>query len=266
LRIRSIKPIHIQVNNNNDQENEDEHDKPYFDDAIDKYYDRPNNETFENMTYPEYFKNYNIKNQPPATNSRLYVTQDLKKRFVIKRKKLLLLRFTNYKINDGEPFFFQHLITKIPVRSQSELLGNYTNFRERFQNEYPTRYQQTLNKLSNSSLITKTALSKAFNKAIESVLEDLDKNELWDIIYNQLILLEKPSPILTSTLNLDEEQYEIYNILCNSWDPEQENKYPYFFMTGSAGTGKSFMILHITNMLKSKNIKYTLLSSTRVSA
>ena len=37
-------------------------------------------------------------------------------------------------------------------------------------------------------------------------------------------------------------------------------------MTGSAGTGKSFMIHHITNMLKSKNIKYTLLSPTGVSA
>jgi ATP-dependent exoDNAse (exonuclease V) alpha subunit len=155
---------------------------------------------------------------------------------------------------------------KIPARSQNELLGNFSNFRERFQNEYPIRYQQTLSKLSNSSLITKTIISDAFKKAIESALKDLDKNELWDIIYNQLILLERPPLTLTSTLTLDQEQYQTYNILCNSWGPEQENKHPYFFMTGSAGTGKSFMIHHITNMLKSKNIKYTLLSPTGVSA
>ena len=251
--------------NNNDEESEDEYDKPYFDDAIDKYYDRPNNEIFKNITYPEYFKNYNITTKPPGINSKLYTTQDSKNRFVTKIKKPLLLRFTHYKVDDGKPFFFQHLIMKIPVYSQSELLGNYTNFRERFQNKYPVRYQQILNKLSNSSLITKTALSDAFKKTIESVLENLDKSELWNIIYNQLILLEKPSLTSISTLTLDEEQYEIYNILCNSWGSEQENKYPYFFMTGSAGTGKSFMIHHITNMLESKNIKYILLFSTGVS-
>src|SRR5688572_13405974 len=103
---------------------------------------------------------------------------------------------------------------------------------------YPIKYQQALAKLSNSSLISKSTFSEAFKKTITLALADLDKNEIWDIIYKQLILLKKPSSTVTSTLILDNEQYNAYNILCNSWGPKHENKYPYFFMTGSAGTGK----------------------------
>src|ERR1044071_411900 len=135
--------MQIHERENENEENENEQDKPYFDDAIDKYFDRPRNDTFENMTYPDYFKNYNIKNNSSKINSESHTTQDLKNRLVTKRKKPHLLRFTNYRIDDGEPFFFQHLIMKIPTRSQNELLRNCSNFRERFQYEYPERYQQT---------------------------------------------------------------------------------------------------------------------------
>ena len=77
---------------------------------IDKYFDRPRNDVFEEMSYPDYFRNYNIANKPPGPNSKLYVARDLKNRVVIRRTKPLLLRFMNYKVDDGEPFFFQHLI------------------------------------------------------------------------------------------------------------------------------------------------------------
>ena len=75
-------------------------------DAIDKYFDRPRNDVFEEMSYPDYFRNYNIANKPPGLNSKLYVAKDLKNRVVIRRTKPLLLRFMNYKVDDGEPFFF----------------------------------------------------------------------------------------------------------------------------------------------------------------
>ena len=47
---------------------------------------------------------------------------------------------------------------------------------------------------------------------------------------------------------------------------QQKNKYPYFFITGSAGTGKSFMINLITNDLNNKKSKYLLLAPTGVAA
>ncbi|CAJ0914914.1 5124_t:CDS:2, partial [Entrophospora sp. SA101] len=66
---------------------------------------------------------------------------------------------------------------------------------------YPMRYQQALTRLAHSSLISKNQFSEAFGKAIVSVLADLDKDDLWDIIYQQLMSLEKPSSSkLTSIL------------------------------------------------------------------
>jgi Cdc6-like AAA superfamily ATPase len=48
--------------------------------------------------------------------------------------------------------------------------------------------------------------------------------------------------------------------------PESEGKHPYFFMSGSAGTGKTFMTLKVVDMVKSKKINYLLLTPTGVAA
>jgi hypothetical protein len=271
LRIRSVKPIYIQTqgynnNANDDGNNEDEDENPYFDDAIDKYFERPNNDIFKNLTYPDYFRNYNIGNKPPRPNSKLYWTKDQKNRYVIQRTKPLLLRFTNYHVDDGEPYFYQHIIMKQPAYSERNLLGGCSSFRERFRMLYPIRYEQTVSKLKQSSITSKTQLSESFKRVIKSVLSDMRKNELWDIIYEQLISLERPFSQITSTLTLDNDQYNIYNTLTNAWGFENESKHPYFFMTGSAGTGKTFMTLKIVNMLNGKNIEYLLMAPTGVAA
>ena len=56
------------------------------------------------------------------------------------------------------------------------------------------------------------------------------------------------------------------NVLTNSWRKQEFSKHPYFFLTGSAGTGKSFMIHQIKNFLTSKNYKYLLIALTGVAA
>nr|CAG8637554.1 1436_t:CDS:2 [Entrophospora candida] len=234
LRIRSVKPVHMQIEEQQDDDEDEDEEKPYFDDAIDKYFDRPSNELFENLTYPEYFQRFKVGGRPPGRTCKLYLTRDLKNRFVAERTKPLLVRFTNYNVDDGEPFFYQHLIMKHAVRSEVDLLGGFTSYRDRFRSLYPIRYEQAVLRLSKSSVAGKFQLSEAFKRVIEHVLTDLQKNDLWDVIYNQLISLEKPSLRTASTLMLDHDQYKIYNTLCNSWGPECENKYPYFFMTGSA--------------------------------
>jgi Cdc6-like AAA superfamily ATPase len=62
------------------------------------------------------------------------------------------------------------------------------------------------------------------------------------------------------------DQYKIYNIITNSWEQKEFSKHPYFFLTGSAGTGKSFMIQQIVEFLKTKHIKYLLIAPTGVAA
>ncbi|CAJ0908629.1 16332_t:CDS:2 [Entrophospora sp. SA101] len=94
---------------------------------------------------------------------------------------------------------------KIPAHSQSEL-ATWGVFKfqgevpEHVSNEIPASFDQTGSQFT--------------DKAIISVLADLDKNDLWDIIYQQFMTLEKPSSSkLTSILMFDNEQYRVYDIL-----------------------------------------------------
>ncbi|GET55929.1 AAA family ATPase [Rhizophagus irregularis DAOM 181602=DAOM 197198] len=63
-----------------------------------------------------------------------------------------------------------------------------------------------------------------------------------------------------------EDQYKVFNILINNWEQREHSKHPYFFLTSSAGTGKSFMIQQIVNFLINRNIKYLLMAPTGVAA
>ena len=68
-------------------------------------------------------------------------------------------------------------------------------------------------------------------------------------------------------LNLPEDQLRVLSTISNTLGPKQQkNKYPYFFITGSAGTGKSFIIKIITEDLKRKGSNYLLLAPTGVAA
>src|SRR5215469_16499968 len=89
-----------------------------------------------------------------------------------------------------------------------------------------------------------------------------------NIIGNQLINLIHQPNISTrfSSMVLSEDQYKIFNIITNSWGQREFSKHPYFFLTGSAGTGKSFMIQQIVNFLTTKHIKYLLIAPTGVAA
>jgi len=78
----------------------------------------------------------------------------------------------------------------------------------------------------------------------------------------------KLTPIFlqNAMLNLPEEQYILYNIIISNLGPLQSKKYPFFFITGSGGTGKSFMTRLIINWIKSQNKTYLLTAPTGIVA
>ena len=67
-------------------------------------------------------------------------------------------------------------------------------------------------------------------------------------------------------MTFSDDQYKIFNILINNWKEKKYSKHPYYFLTGSAGTGKSFMIQQIITYLTNRNIKYLLMAPTGVAA
>jgi ATP-dependent DNA helicase PIF1 len=67
-------------------------------------------------------------------------------------------------------------------------------------------------------------------------------------------------------LNLPDEQYILYNTIVANLGPLKSNKYPFFFITGSGGTGKTYMTKMIINWLESQHKNYLLTAPTGVAA
>ena len=130
-RQKAIRPISLI--------REDE-DNPYWKNHIEKYFDRPDEEEFNNITYPDYFKNYEVSASYPTTR-RQHIYTDRLGNYVIKRTSQRLVRFRYLKLQDGEIYFYQKLLLEIPCRSEEELLENFQTYREYWLYRYPELYE-----------------------------------------------------------------------------------------------------------------------------
>jgi ATP-dependent exoDNAse (exonuclease V) alpha subunit len=112
-----------------------------------------------------------------------------------------------------------------------------------------------------------------FDQAI-IYLQEFLKNDILispnmqNILQIQLNALKQLPPILphTAMLDLPDEQYRVLNTIITSLGSTSSKKWPYFFITGSAGTGKSYLIKMILNWLNQRKNKYLLLAPTGVAA
>lgn len=258
-RVRAIRPVSTI--------SEDDED-PYWKDAIEKYFARPHNEQFDSITYPDYFRNYTLSTKRPSRNE---VYQDDFNYYIVKRTSPLVIRYKHLKIQNGESFFYQQLLLSTPCRSESELLGDYTTYREKYLSLHPN-FQNSLQN-STDMIINESrhSLQNQFNTIITNILENLTDNitpRIADILTKQLDALKltpSTSP-QNAMLNLPEEQYIIYNTIVSNLGPLQSKKYPFFFITGSGGTGKSYITKLIIDWIKSQNKTYLLTAPTGVAA
>ena len=111
-----------------------------------------------------------------------------------------------------------------------------------------------------------------FNQVLDILLNNLQPilpNSILEIIDIQLKSLRINPPIHTqcNALTLPSDQLNVISTIRNILGPKhKKDKYPFFFITGSAGTGKSFIIDLITEDLKKKKSNYLLLAPTGVAA
>ena len=132
-RQKAIHPIYLI--------NEDD-DNPYWINHIEKYFNRPTEDEFNNITYPEYFQNYEITTSQPTTRRIIYI--DNLNNYVTKRITPKLVRFRYLKLQDGQLFFYQKLLLEISCRSEEELIRNFLTYRDYWLYRHPE-----LNKLFN---------------------------------------------------------------------------------------------------------------------
>ena len=110
-----------------------------------------------------------------------------------------------------------------------------------------------------------------FDQTMTTLLESLNANmspRIQNILQIQLDSLKRLPPIVPhmAMLNLPKEQYQVLNIITTNLGPVESKKWPFFFLTGSAGTGKSYLIKMIINWLNLSKAKYLLLAPTGVAA
>ncbi|GBB84746.1 hypothetical protein RclHR1_11310003 [Rhizophagus clarus] len=112
------------------------------------------------------------------------------------------------------------------------------------------------------------AVDKYFERPVNSIFDEITYSiqDLQTIIENQLMhLMKSISPFaLHAPLYQPSDQYQVYTILERYWGKMEDKKHPYFFLTGSASTGKTFMIFQIIELLKQRNQNYILMVPTGV--
>jgi hypothetical protein len=260
-RQKAIRPISL-INENDDD--------PYWKNHIEKYFDRPENNEFTNLTYPEYFQNYEISITQPTTRRSIYI--DKLGNYVIKRTVPKLVRFRHLTLHDGQLFFYQKLLLEVPCRNEEELLGNFSTYREHWLSRHP-EFNETLQQVTQDYLRSQQLkLDSQFSQILDTLIENLQSilpSTVSDLISIQLNSLRINPPIYLpcNALNLPDDQLNVLSTIRNTLGPKhQKNKYPYFFITGPAGTGKSFMINLIVEDFKRKGSNYLLLAPTGVAA
>ena len=110
-RQKAIHPISL-INENDDD--------LYWKNHIEKYFNRPEEEEFANLTYPEYFQNYEIMVSQPITKHFVYI--DKLDNYVTKRTVLKLVRFRHLNLHNGQLFFYQNYYLKCPVEMKRNFL------------------------------------------------------------------------------------------------------------------------------------------------
>src|SRR2546430_1809906 len=186
VRNKSVKPPYLLQ--------QEEQLSPYWDDAIDKYFDRPTEDIFDDITYPLYHRNYIIQKNRP-TNEVYYV--DKQDRFVRKRQKEILVRFQHLTVQQSESFFYQQLLLRLPARSETNLKNSYLTYKEAFEAKYPAEYSLTLNFIQNRMQSNVQKYTENYQNLIDNLVNSLH-TDLQHIIGNQLLnLLNQPNPTIS---------------------------------------------------------------------
>ena len=88
--------------------------------AREHYSNRPQDEKFENMTYPQYTCQFNLRKEKLKTKE---VPVDLDGNYVCPKQSFPIPRYRFLDPTDGELFYYQLLLLKVPFRNECDLIS-----------------------------------------------------------------------------------------------------------------------------------------------
>ena len=112
-----------------------------------------------------------------------------------------------------------------------------------------------------------TQFSEMLARLLHSLHQQLPTNllRIVEIQMESLKILPQVFPE-TAMLELPQDQYRVLSVISMYMGKNNGIKWPYYFITGSRGTGKSYIINLIINMLAQRCLNYLLLAPTGVAA
>ncbi|CAG8803311.1 28952_t:CDS:2 [Gigaspora margarita] len=138
--------------------------------------------------------------------------------------------FAHNPFPSWEPYFYQQLLLRLPCRSEDELFGNYSTYRDHFIARFPNIYQlineQNSEYTSNQSIYT----LEQYNSIIETIISSLHSilsTSIIDIIelqLNSLKILPKIIP-RNAIIDLPQSQYYCMQTITNYLGPRNMSHY-----------------------------------------
>lgn len=245
-------------------------DELYWKDLIEKYLARPNGEPFDNITYKDYIEQYDIKLSAINSSSRTIYRDNLGN-YVVKRKTNILTRYRNLQLEHGELYFYQKLLLRVPARSEGDLIGTYETYRDHYLARFPEEFGNSIKSDQQNQHHQTINMLDQYTNLIENLLYSLQSlltQDIKGIIKSQLENIKILPPIVpnNSMLSLPSCQYNCVQTIFNYMGPRDTYHYPYFFISGSAGTGKSFLINLFAKKFSELNKNFLLMAPTGVAA
>ncbi|CAJ0832299.1 3208_t:CDS:2 [Entrophospora sp. SA101] len=233
-------------------------------------YARPNGEPFDNITYKDYIEQYDIKLSAINSSSQTIYRDNLGN-YVVKRKTNILTRYRNLWLEHGELYFNQNLLLRVPARSEGDLIGTYETYRDHYLVRFPEEFGNSIKSDQQNQHHQTINMLDQYTNLIENLLYSLQSlltQDIKGIIRSQLENIKILPPIVpnNSMLSLPSCQYNCVQTIFNYMGPRDTYHYPYFFISGSAGSGKSFLINLFAKKFLELNKNFLLMAPTGVAA
>ncbi|CAJ0888164.1 14006_t:CDS:2, partial [Entrophospora sp. SA101] len=231
---------------------------------------RPNGEPFDNITYKDYIEQYDIKLSAINSSSQTIYRDNLGN-YVVKRKTNILTRYRNLWLEHGELYFNQNLLLRVPARSEGDLIGTYETYRDHYLVRFPEEFGNSIKSDQQNQHHQTINMLDQYTNLIENLLYSLQSlltQDIKGIIRSQLENIKILPPIVpnNSMLSLPSCQYNCVQTIFNYMGPRDTYHYPYFFISGSAGSGKSFLINLFAKKFLELNKNFLLMAPTGVAA
>ena len=270
LRSKTVRPVNELERNPED---------PYYPDTVMKYFDRPIDAVFQHLTYPQYYQQFVLERHRRRTciNQRRQHREEWKDRrgyYVYRRTKPLLTRSPFRRLADAEAFFYSLLLEKHAWRSEEEILGAHHTYRERFIELYPNEYDDVIQEQRQGEHTHELYHVTLYEELLTAIVERGPVN-VEKIITDQMRALRRPPvPWSVSTgsydaaLHMSEDQYLAFSVLSDMFDGlgRDPSSQRLFFVTGSAGVGKSYLLSAIEQRLRQKRLSFLKLAPTGIAA